>query len=143
MLLCEGERFDLIVYATGYNVTYPFMDPAHFRWISKYPDLYLSGLHREYDDVCCMGLHQTDGTAYDFFAIVADMMCNFILDQDRDPARAERLRQRKRDSRPDLGGGVRYVNSSRHATYVKRWAYQRHCDALFREFGWTRFSLQS
>ncbi len=135
-----SDEIDMIVYATGYKVTYPYLDRSHFEWVGKYPDLYLSGLHREYDNLCCLGLHQTDGGAYDFFAMQADMMANYILDQDRDPARADRFTALKRDDRPDLSGGVRYVNSARHATYVKKSAFRKYCNQIFARYGWRRFS---
>jgi len=135
------ERVDLVVYATGYKVTYPYMDRDHFDWHSKYPDLFLASLHRRYDDVCCLGLHQTDGGAFDFFATQADMMANYILDQDRAPARAERFRQLKASARPDLSGGVQYVDSPRHETYVKKAAFRRYCDRLMAAYGWSRFTL--
>lgn len=138
----SSEEIDLIVFATGYKVTYPFMDRSHFEWISKYPDLYLSSLHREYDNVCCLGLHQTDGGAFDFFAMQADMMANFILDQNKNPARATRFRALKRDDRPNLSGGLRYVKSPRHATYVKKSVFKRYCEKIFRDYGWRQFSIE-
>jgi len=137
----QRETIDLVVYATGYKVTYPYIDRDHFDWHDKYPDLFLSSLHRRYDDLCCLGLHQTDGGAFDFFAMQADMMANFILDQQRDPERAARFRALKATARPDLSGGVRYVRSARHETYVKKAAFRRYCEALFAEYGWTRFVL--
>ncbi len=133
------EEIDLIVYATGYKVTYPFMDRGHFEWVSKYPDLYLSGLHRTYDNVCCLGLHQTDGGAYDLFMLQADMMTNFILDQDAGSERARAFSERKRNDRPDLSGGLKYVKSARHATYVKKTAIKRYSERLMEEMGWTSF----
>jgi cation diffusion facilitator CzcD-associated flavoprotein CzcO len=130
---------DLIVFATGYKVTYPYMDRNLFEWIDKYPDLYLSALHRKYDNVCCLGLHQTDGGAYDFFALQADMMCNFILDQERHPARAAEFHALKATDRPNLRGGIAYVDSPRHATYVKKAVFRRYSKRLMKRFGWTSF----
>jgi cation diffusion facilitator CzcD-associated flavoprotein CzcO len=135
----RADEVDLVVFATGYRVTYPFLDRDLFRWISKYPDLYLSGFHRERDDVCCLGLHQTDGGAFAFFDTIADMMCNFIRDQDERPERAAELRALKRVDRPDLSGGVPYVSSARHATYVKRSEYRRYCARLMKRMGWARY----
>ena len=132
----SAEEFDLILYATGYKVTYPFLDPSHFAWVGKYPDLYLSAFHREYDNLCLLGLHQTDGGAYEFFAWQAEVMCQFILDQQREPARAKRFHQRKRSDRPDLSGGLRYVASDRHATYVKKSAFVSYTKGLVKEYGW-------
>lgn len=135
-----SEDIDLIVFATGYLVTFPFMDKNHFDWISKYPDLYLSSLHRKHDNVCVLGLHQTDGGAYDFFTLQADMMCNFILDQEDDPQRAQRFRELKARDYPDLTGGVAYVKSARHATYVKKATFKRYCNKLMRKYKWKAFS---
>jgi cation diffusion facilitator CzcD-associated flavoprotein CzcO len=140
----DGSRreVDLVIFATGYKVTYPFMEREHFDWLEKYPDLYLSAIHRRYDDVCCLGLHQTDGGAFDFFALQADMMTNFILDQRDRPERAERFRRLKRADRPDLSGGVRYVRSARHETYVKKSVFKKFCNRLMRDFGWRPFSME-
>ena len=137
------RQVDLVIFATGYKVSYPFMDRSHFTWLQKYPDLYLSAIHRRYDDVCCLGLHQTDGGAFDFFALQADMMTNFILDQQDDPARAERFRRMKRDDRPDLSGGLQYVRSARHETYVKKSVFKRYCDRIFRDLGWRHHGLEA
>ena len=54
----SSDEFDVVVFATGYRVDYPFMDRAHFEWAGSFPDLYLSAFHRSYDNVCCLGLHQ-------------------------------------------------------------------------------------
>jgi hypothetical protein len=135
----SSEDIDLIVFATGYKVTYPYIDRSHFEWISKYPDLYLSSLHRQYDNVCCLGLHQTDGGAYDFFTLQADMMCNFILDQQLRPKRAAELHELKKSDRPNLSGGIEYVDSARHATYVKKSVFKKYSDRLMRRFDWKAF----
>ena len=135
----SSEEIDLIVFATGYKVTYPYMDKGLFEWISKYPDLYLSALHREFDNVCCLGLHQTDGGAYDFFTLQADMMCNFILDQAQRPEQAAKFHELKKNDRPNLSGGIQYVDSARHATYVKKSVFKTYSDKLMRKFRWKSF----
>jgi cation diffusion facilitator CzcD-associated flavoprotein CzcO len=139
----SSEEVDLIVFATGYKVTYPYMDKDLFEWISKYPDLYLSSFHREFDNVCCLGLHQTDGGAYDFFTLQADMMCNFILDQEKRPKLAAKFRALKKSDRPDLSGGIQYVDSARHATYVKKSVFKAYSDKLMRRFRWKSFGTDS
>ena len=130
----------MIVFATGYKVTYPYMEKSLFQWVSKYPDLYLSSLHREFDNVCCLGLHQTDGGAYDFFTLQADMMCNFILDQEHRPKRAAEFQALKNVDRPNLSGGIRYVDSPRHATYAKKSRFRKYSNKLMRRFGWKTYS---
>jgi hypothetical protein len=99
----------------------------------------LSALHREFDNVCCLGLHQTDGGAYDFFTLQADMMCNFILDQAQRPEQAAKFHELKKNDRPNLSGGIQYVDSARHATYVKKSVFKTYSDKLMRKFRWKSF----
>ena len=87
----------------------------------------------------CLGLHQTDGGAYDFFTLQADMMCNFILDQAERPEQAAKFHDLKRSDRPDLSGGIEYVDSARHATYVKKSVFKKYSDKLMRRFKWKAF----
>lgn len=135
------EEFDLIVFATGYKVTFPFIDSNHFKWVAKYPDLFLSAIHREYNNVCVLGLHQTDGGAYDFFSVQADMMCNFILDQQNNPERAAKFEALKK-TYPNLSGGIKYVKSDRHATYVHKHTFKKYCNKIMRKYNWKAFGLQ-
>jgi hypothetical protein len=100
----------------------------------------LSSLHREYDNVCCLGLHQTDGGAYDFFTLQADMMCNFILDQEQRPKRAAKFHELKKNDRPNLSGGIHYVDSARHATYVKKSVFKAYSNKVMRKFAWKSFT---
>jgi hypothetical protein len=86
-----------------------------------------------------LGLHQTDGGAYDFFTLQADMMCNFILDQAKRPERAAKFHDLKVSDRPDLSGGIEYVDSARHATYVKKSVFKKYSDKLMRRFKWKAF----
>lgn len=133
------SEFDLIVFATGYRVDYPFFDAGMFDWAGSFPDLFLSAFHREHDGLCCLGLHQSNGAVYEFSTLAADMMCNFILDQRDRPDQAERFRRIKRERRPDLTGGISFLPSDRHRTHLENNAFRRASRKLTAEMGWTAF----
>ena len=139
----RSVEVDLIVYATGYKVTYPFMQRSHFEWVGKYPELYLSAFHRKYDNVCVLGLHQTDGGAYEFFSLQADMMCNQILAQRRGDGTATEFVSMRHTDRPDLSGGLNYVKSDRHATYVKKAEFKSYAERIIKRFKWRTFGLEA
>jgi hypothetical protein len=48
---------------------------------------------------------------------------------------ADYLRNEKRTPMMDLGGGVRYKASGRHALEVEHWSYQHRLKALGRHLG--------
>ena len=57
VLFTDGveEPFDLIVWATGYEVSMPFLDRDVFDWRGTRPDLYLHQFHRSMDDLSVAG----------------------------------------------------------------------------------------
>ncbi|MGH7452657.1 MAG: flavin-containing monooxygenase, partial [bacterium] len=50
------ERVEVIIYATGYNIVFPFMDKKYLNWKSNRPHLYLNIFHPEYDNLFVAGL---------------------------------------------------------------------------------------
>ena len=118
------EEIDLILWATGYQKRFPFLQETDLDRNGDALDLYLNVFHRRYDDIFFMGLFETDGAAYGLFGQQADLIAAY-LDPTLDAAtRASFDRLRARD-RPDLRGGVQYIASPRHDYYVKGDVYAK------------------
>jgi hypothetical protein len=49
---------------------------------------------------------------------------------EQSPARAEKFRRLKASAGPDLGSGVRYLESPRHALEVEHYSYRRRLKKL-------------
>src|SRR5262249_43242214 len=47
---------DLIVYATGYKISFPFLDQQYLNWHEGRPHLYLNVFHPTYDNLFVIGL---------------------------------------------------------------------------------------
>ncbi|MGB5812225.1 MAG: NAD(P)-binding domain-containing protein, partial [Polyangiales bacterium] len=135
----SSKEFDLVIYATGYRVAFPFMPRDHFTWAGSFPDLFLSAFDRKHDNVCCLGLHQSNGAVYDFSTLAADMMCNFIVDQRERPDRAAEFRTMIRESQPDLTGGLAFLPSDRHRTHIENAAFRRVSRRINAKLGWAAF----
>lgn len=126
---------DLIICATGYDWVIPYVDRGHFDWEGSRLKSYLSAFTRR-DDLFTLGFLNTNAGVYGDFDRLAHMVTQFLLDQARDPARAARFRQKIDGPRPDLGGGIRFVGSPRHASYLHHPAFQRYVETLRKEMGW-------
>jgi hypothetical protein len=137
------EDFDLILFATGYNVRFPFLADEHFSWKERYPELFLNFLHPKYDNLAVIGLTQTDGGAYEFFTKQADILANIFRDQQNYPERIKSLLLLKEKGNPNLQGGRRYISSDRHETYVRMMTMRKYLDRLFRKMDWTKFHKES
>jgi cation diffusion facilitator CzcD-associated flavoprotein CzcO len=128
------EEVDLIVWATGYERVYPFLDLPGTSG-GEPPDLYLNVFHRERPDLSVVGLFETDGGAYGLLSLQGELIAGYAeaRARGRDTAEFDALRQ---GARPDLRGGRRYLESQRHRYYVREAVYRRTLERLGRRLGW-------
>ncbi len=122
----KADEVDLVVWATGYQRSYPFFDEPMVDPSAGAPELYLNVAHRRHDDLFFLGLFETDGAAYPLLSRQGRIVAA-ALDRLPDAARAAYDRRRT-TSYPDPRGGRRYVDSPRHAFYVHAESYEKLLD---------------
>ncbi|MFF4579864.1 amino acid permease [Streptomyces sp. NPDC001389] len=130
------EEADVIVLATGYRYLLPFLDPALLTWKDDHPQLYLNIFSRELDSLYVLGFVEFAGGAYARFEEMAQMVLIDIRARETGVHRAE-LTALKKNDQPDLRGGVAYVDSPRHASYVNMAAYVSYLAGLRDRFEWS------
>ena len=134
VVFADGSResIDVIVYATGFNITIPFIDQSELNWRDGRPDLYLNLMHPKCDDLFIAGLIQPDSGQWGLVDRQARLMASYICGLDSNDTEALRLRDRKRNERPDVSRGIRYVDSPRHRLEVEHFSYSRMLDKHWR-----------
>jgi cation diffusion facilitator CzcD-associated flavoprotein CzcO len=128
----RDEEIDLIIYATGYRVTIPFLDPLHLNWRDGAPRLFLNVFHPERDDLFCIGLIQPDSGQFGLVDYQSQLVARYLKALSRERPRAEWFQKLKREASPDLGSGVCYLNSPRHALEVEHYSYRRRLRKIAR-----------
>jgi len=129
------EELDLVLLCTGYEYRIPFLDEDLFTWKAGHPQLYLNVFNREHDSLYVLGFIEFADAAYKRFDEMAQLIVMDIRARETGEHRAELL-ERKANDRPDLRGGIAYVDSPRHANYVESHSYQRYLSELRDRFGW-------
>lgn len=126
------ERVDLVIFATGYRRSFPFVRHPDLEDSDEWPPeaLYLNLLHRTTPDLFVMGLFETDGAAYGLFGAQANVVARTLEVLRAGGPAAERLATMRRQDDPDLTGGRSYVDSRRHRYYVTDRAYRRRLGEL-------------
>jgi cation diffusion facilitator CzcD-associated flavoprotein CzcO len=120
------ESIDLIIYATGYKLSFPFIDCEHLNWRNGRPELYLNVFHPDRDDLFVAGLIQPDSGQFGLADYQAQLIAAYIRALDEQLPAARRFQDKKRqDSGESLGGGIRYVCSPRHLVEVEHHSYRR------------------
>ncbi len=94
-----------------------------------------SGTEAEHDSLYVLGFVEFADAAYKRFDEMAQLIMIDIHARETGSHRAE-IAELKRADRPDLRGGVSYVDSPRHTNYVERATYMAYL-AWFRDrFDW-------
>ncbi|HUY92441.1 MAG TPA: NAD(P)-binding domain-containing protein [Pirellulales bacterium] len=128
------EAIDVIVYATGFKISFPFIDREHLNWRGGRPELFLNVFHPQHDNLAVAGLIQPDSGQFGLVDRQAELIARFLAALDGDRASAERFRRKKARLPDDLGRGIRYLNSSRHLLEVEHFSYRRRLEKLIASF---------
>jgi hypothetical protein len=109
------EAVDAVVYATGYNVTFPFFDPDFVSAPENELPLYFRTLHPELAGLFFVGLAQPLGAIMPIAEAQAKLIADAIAGRYRAPASSE-MRRIAEDEREAVRR--RYVPSRRHTMQV-------------------------
>jgi hypothetical protein len=121
----SAEEVDLVVFATGYLIRFPFLDPRHLNWAHGHPHLYLNVFHPLYDTLFVAGLIQPDSGQFGLVHWQTLASARFAAADRNGHQAAAALRRRKADPHDDLGNGIRYQDSTRHYLEVEHWSYRQ------------------
>jgi hypothetical protein len=127
-----AERVDLIVLATGYRVTFPFIDSKHLNSPDGRPDFHLHVFHPGYDDLFILGLLQPDSGVWPLMDLQAQAVARCLRAARAGTAGFRKFGSLKRGPHPDLSGGIRYVASERHRYEVEHASYARQMRKVIR-----------
>jgi hypothetical protein len=124
------EQFDVVICATGYVTTLPFIDcrqlgadePAGI------PQLFLNLLHHTRDDIAVVGLIQPDSGQWGITDIQAQLVARMAVAACESPSAAAWLYARRQ--RPGLTSRIRYLDSPRHALEVEHFSYRRELERI-------------
>jgi len=124
------EAFDVIICATGYRTTHPFIDVRHLGAASPdgLPALHLNLLHRTRDDVAVVGLIQPDSGQWGITDLQARLVARMAVAARRAPRAAAWLYAERQ--RPPRQPAIDYVASPRHALEVEHFSYRRGLERL-------------
>ena len=128
------ETVDLIVLATGYKLSFPFIDDRHLAKQDGRPRLFLNAFHPEYDDLFVAGLIQPDSGIWGLADLQSQLIASFIIAARTGHPAADWFRRIKSAGSDQLGHGIHYINSPRHSIEVEHYSYRRRLEKLVGKF---------
>ena len=124
------EDFDVVICATGYQTTFPFIDCRLLgaATASGVPRLFMNLLHPTRDDIAVVGLIQPDSGQWGITDVQARLVAGMAAAGRTSPRAAGWLYARRQ--RPLRPGPIRYVASPRHSLEVEHFSYRRGLERL-------------
>ncbi len=119
------ESVNLILYATGFKISFPFLDLEQLHWQAGRPALFLNIFHPDRDDLFVAGLIQPDSGQFGLVDYQAQLIAAYLQGIKHNRPTALRLQREKRNQHPQMNGGIRFVVSSRHLVEVEHFSYRR------------------
>ena len=134
---CDGtsETIDLVIYATGYDWSIPYA-ASYFQWTDGRPDLYLSAFNREHHNLIGLGYLEINSSAYTVFDHISNLVAQYLDDQIHAPSRAAAFDRMIADDHPNLNGGINFLDSARHRSYVDAHTYRKYLAKVRKRCGW-------
>jgi dimethylaniline monooxygenase (N-oxide forming) len=109
------EHVDVVVYCTGYKITFPFFDEGLISAPDNHVELFRRVLHPDLDDVFFVGLLQPLGAIMPLSEAQGQWVADYLKGEYAPPAPAELREDIRRDQ---AAMRKRYVASKRHTIQV-------------------------
>lgn len=116
-------QFDVIICATGFLPSFPFLEQAGLSWVDSIPQLYLHLCHPREDNFFAVGMVQPDVGIWRLADHQSRLVARFIDAQQNAPAAARRFAAVKARPSPRMSP-YRYVDSPRHRLEVEHVMYE-------------------
>jgi cation diffusion facilitator CzcD-associated flavoprotein CzcO len=130
------EEIDLLVYATGFSVRFPFLDPSHILDEHGRSKLFIHTFHRELDDLFVVGLFEpAEGGVWQLADYQARLIAGFIKACESDAKRADWFKALKAKAAPDIGHGIRYQDTPWHKFEIQHYRFRSYMKRLLKKFG--------
>ena len=127
------DEIDLVVLATGYAHSIPFLSPEIFR-AGDVSELYLRVFHDRHPDLFVLGMFESDGGAYPLVDRQAELVARLVAARrDGSPA-ARGFERRRARERPDFTAGVKALPIRRMSIYLMTEPYVRTLDRTLELF---------
>jgi cation diffusion facilitator CzcD-associated flavoprotein CzcO len=114
--------YDVIIYATGYNIEFPFLDESLVKIKDNVLPLYHKVVHPEHSGLFFIGLIQPLGAIMPLSEVQCKWVANLLNNNSKLPTKSQMYNSIQRDSN-DMQS--RYFRSSRHTIQVDFYPYIR------------------
>ena len=83
-----------------------------------------------------VGFLEVNSSEYSLFDRVSNLAAHYLHDQMHEPGRSAAFDRMIDTEHPDLSGGIRFIDSARHRSYVDGQSFRTELDRVTEHIGW-------
>jgi cation diffusion facilitator CzcD-associated flavoprotein CzcO len=121
------EDIELVIYATGYNISFPFLDRQYLNWHDGRPRLYLNVFHPQFDTLFFIGLIQPDSGQFGLVDHQSQLVARYISAVRAGTPAARSFRDAKAANKANLRA-THYLDTPRNLLEVEHFSYRRRIE---------------
>ncbi len=125
------ESFDMIIYATGYHLSFPFMDDEELNWDAERPNFHLNVFHPEADDLFIIGMIQPDSGQWGLVDRQAQLVTRYLQSLDQQTAAGKHFKEHKKSGARKEP--INYIRSKRHKVQIEYYSYRLELERQIRK----------
>lgn len=123
---------DVIVYATGFKLDFPFLSQRDLDWDKASPRLGLNMFDARHRNLFFVGLFQTSTGNWPLMDFQSQLLARYLLARTEAPAKAEALERKLRVPERRPNGGIRFARTDRHSIELEHFSYRQQLRKLMR-----------
>jgi hypothetical protein len=127
-----AEEIDLIVYATGYKLSFPFFETDLVCSGTDRPNLFLNVFHRQLHGLFVAGMIQPNSGLWALADYQAQLIVAYLKAQQSNSPKAAWFKSLMNVASSDTQGGIHFVDSPRHVLEVDYFAYRQQLQRLLK-----------
>ncbi len=128
------EQIDVILYATGFRLSFPFLDTKHLNWHDNRPNLFLNIFHPKRDDLFCAGLIQPDSGQWGLVDYQAQLITRYLQALEKKSRAAHWFGQLKLSAKAHSSRQIPYLDTPRHRLEVEHFEYRHRLQEMIAKF---------
>jgi cation diffusion facilitator CzcD-associated flavoprotein CzcO len=118
------EKIDVIIYATGFELSFPFIDQQHLAWKKSQPQLDMNMFDRQHKNLFFIGLFTTNTGNWPLMDYQSQLLGRYLNARSHAPQLAARMEQSVQRESAGTSGGVQFSKTARHAIEVEHFSYR-------------------
>jgi len=132
----DGQQaaFDLVVFATGYQLEFPFIDQGLLNTHDGVPKLYLHAFHPTDDTLFVAGMIQPNSGQWQLTDLQTQIMARYLKARQRRSKAARWFQELKQSGGIGLSSRAHFLATARHRLEVDYFDYRKTLTKIVRQF---------